>query len=182
MYTIDTTHNVILFAYKRDDIYDDVRHLSTFMAKNAVSKEGQPLLEQFSITEDEEPMFMLCLRDCLPDVWEVMVKLTHGVDEPYKSDEEYETDTTVGDITFTADTPYVTFRLVNSGAYNPNLLTIVDSSIRSTMEQGVLEKWYTRIAQADLLKVAQVGWASEASSLARRLMQLLRKSVYPPVS
>ena len=178
MYTIVDSN--IVFLFEKAGIFDDVRHLSAFMAKNAANKEGQPLLEQYAISEDEEPMFNLCLRDCLPDVWEIMVKLTHGVDDPYG--EETFDSTTYGDLTVKTGVPYVKFAIVDNGAYNPNLLKIVDASIQSTMEQGVLEKWYTRIAQADLLKMASHGFASESSALARRLMQLLRKSVYPPQS
>lgn len=174
MYTkVDST---IIFLYEREGIFDDVRQLSAFMAKNAATKEGQPLLEQYSISEDEEPMFGLCLRDCLPDVWELMLKLTHGVDDPYNDAEEFDS-TALGDITVKTDTPYVVFRVVDNGAYNTNLLTIVDASIRSCIEQGVLEKWYTRIAQPDLLKIVQLGFASEGATLGRRLMQLFRKSI-----
>lgn len=178
MYTIVDSN--IVFLFEKAGVFDDIRQLSTFMAKNAANKEGQPLLEQYAISEDEEPMFNLCLRDCLPDVWGIMVKLTHGVDDPYG--EVTFNSTTYGDLTVKTGVPYVKFAIVDNGAYNPNLLKIVDASIQSTMEQGVLEKWYTRIAQADLLKMANLGFASESSALARRLMQLLRKSVYPPQS
>lgn len=184
MYT--TYDDSIYFIYEREGIFDDIRQLSTFMAKNAANKEGQPMLEQYAITEDEAPMFGLCLRDCLPDVWELMVKLTHGVEDAYQDAKTFTAEevaelATKG-ITVSADKEYVTFRIVNNGAYNPNILKVVDASIRSTIEQGVMEKWYTRIAQADLLKMASLGFTSESSSLSRRLMQLLRKSVYPPQS
>lgn len=184
MYTkyTESNKNYVLFAYKRSDIFDDVCHLSAFMAKNAATKEGQPLLEQYAISEDEEPMFLLCLRDCLPDIWEVFVKLTHGETSPFNAAETHTEATTIGDITLAANETYITLRINDSLAYNPNLLSLVDSSIRSAIEQGILEKWYTRIAQTELLKVASMGFASESTALTRRLIQLYRKSVYPPIT
>ena len=192
----ESTSKHIIFVYKRDELFDDICHLSAFMAKNAVTKEGVPLLDNLAVSKDEEPMFLLCLRDALPDIWEIMLKLTHGIDEAYDDDEEFETEATetpttqestattvaVGGLTLETETPYVTFRIVDNGAYNSNTLKVVDSSIRSSLEQAILVKWYSRISQTDMLQMAERGFSAEAASLARRLMQLFRKSVYPPAT
>ena len=178
------TDDYLLFVYKRSDIFDDVRHLSAFMAKNVTTKEGQPLLEQLSISEDDAPMFGLCLRDSLPDVWELFSKLTVGVSNPYNEAEIFQpaepgdTTVTIGTLTLTVGTEYVTLRIVDNGAYNVNLLPLVDASIRSVVELGALRKWYTRISQQDLLKMADESYASEVAALIRRATQLLRKTVY----
>ena len=75
----------IIFYYTFADLFEDVQHLSAYMCKNAVSKDGADLSERYAITDDEEGMFRICLREALPLVQEKMMALTHGLENAFES-------------------------------------------------------------------------------------------------
>lgn len=226
MYT-KSLQGEIIFYYPHADLFDDVKHQSAFMTKNIVSKEGEDLSERFMITDDEEGMFELCLRESLPDIYEQLKPLTHGIDHAFDGDAEHtpvvneespevgsaitgtlyanateQTETVAlgldladGEVVKTeaaAATGYVLsgrtyysrpgtkvviIRTVDHGAYNPNDITQVDSTLRSAIGSGVLSQFYTRVVNKDLTQVSEAQFQAQIVSLLRRMKGLRRKTV-----
>lgn len=88
MYTKSLSGEIIFF-YPHASLFDDVKHQSAFMCKNIVSKDGEDLSERFMITDDEQDMFEVCLREALPDVYEVLKPLTHGIENAFDGNAVY---------------------------------------------------------------------------------------------
>lgn len=170
----------IIYYYDHNALFDDVQHESAFMCKNIVSKEGEALSERFSITADEEPMFKLCLREILPVIYETVRPLTHGIDDAISDDMLGSTLKAIPDLSglegvVDAD-EYVVIRLQDNAAYNPNMLKIVDSSLQTAIEQGALSEFYARVVHKELTEMSAAFFSSQVTSLARRIVELRKKT------
>jgi len=180
MYTLLHTGEII-FYYDHKDLFDDVKHESAFMCKNIVSKDGDPLSERFAITDDEEAIFGLTLREVLPVIYETVRPLTHGIESAIndgmtganlKLIDGLSTLSGIND-----SDKYVVIRLQNNGAYNPNMLKIVDASIQTAIEQGALSEFYARVVHKDLTEMSAAFFSAQVTSLTRRLVELRKKTV-----
>ena len=182
MYTKDIEGQIV-FYYPHKTLFENVQHQSAFMCKNIISKEGDDLSERYAITDDEEPMFVLCLGETLPDVYDVMKVITHGIAPAFYSeipgaeflalDEALASDATLG---IETSEKYVVVRVDDNEAYNPNNLRIVDSALRSGIEQGALANFYTRVIHPDLTKLATSAFAGQLQVLAQRIIPLRKKT------
>jgi len=194
MNTTEATGKII-FYYKHEDLFDDVQHQSAFMCKNTVSKDGVDLSERYAITDDEEPMFQLCLRETMPDIYDIVRPITHGINPAYYEsitaaelqeliDEddtpEPETESEPETATETEPLPsgnYVAVIVQNNGACNPNTIRVVDSALRSTLEQGVLANFYERVTHPEITKLAAQMYVAQTGALSQRIIPLRNKSV-----
>jgi len=172
----------IIFYYPHTQLFDEVQHQSAFMCKNIVSKEGEDLSERFAITDDEAPMFELCLGETMPDVYDTMKPLTHGIDNAW-----YDTITGAEIIQFDFDhlaqlgvetnAKYACLRIQDNGAYNPNTVKVVDSALRSTIEQGVMANFYMRVTHPEITQMSASMFTGQNQALAQRSVELRKKSV-----
>ena len=172
----------IIFYYPHTQLFDEVQHQSAFMCKNIVSKEGEDLSERFAITDDEAPMFGLCMGETMPDVYDTMKPLTHGIENAW-----YDSITGAGIIQFDYDhlaqldvqnnANYACICIQDNEAYNPNTLKVVDSAICSTIEQGVLANFYMRVTHPEITKMSATMYTGQNQVLAKRIIELRKKSV-----
>lgn len=174
----------IIFYYPYSALFEDVQHQSAFMCKNIVAKEGGDLSERYAITDDERGMFELCLRETVPDVHDIISVLTHGIDDAiyvkisgtdFIALDPEALSPSPAIISTTED--YVVFRTVDNLAYNPNAVALVDAALQSTLEQGVLSNFYTRVIHPDLTKMASGMFVGQGGALAQRIIPLRKKSV-----
>lgn len=160
----------IRFYYNRDTLFNDVSLMSNFMAKNLATKEGNSLTDDYALSDDERDLFAVCVRACLPDIYEAMLKITNAIDAAFEDE-----------VTEAGPTPaagtYIEFTLQDNEAYNENVLSIVDSSIYSAIKYGVLKEFYSTILQPDFFKVSSERFLGELFKLKQRLFQLKKKSV-----
>lgn len=174
MYTkIDATTTEkakLLFYYNRDTLFNDVSLMSNFMAKNLATKEGNSLTDEYALSDDEKDLFGVCVRACLPDIYEAMLKITNAVDTAF-DDEVAESGPTPEAGT------YVEITLQDNEAYNDNVLTIVDASIYNAIKYGVLKEFYSTVIQPDFFKLSSERFVGELFKLKQRLFQLKKKSV-----
>ena len=73
----------IIFYYTHPMLFDGVQHQSAYMCKNITTKEGEDISERYAITDDEEPMFHLCLADVVPDIYEALKCITYGINPAF---------------------------------------------------------------------------------------------------
>lgn len=149
----------IKFYIKSNELFNDVSLLSSYMTKNVVTKEGSAL-DEFVISEDEKGVYEVCVEQTIPHIYEAMLKLTNGVDNAF--------DKTVGEISFS---------VIDNSAYNDNVLSLVDATIRDCMKYGVLAEFYSINTQVDLFTLARNKHAENMRLLQQRLFQLKKKSI-----
>lgn len=185
MYT-NKVEGQLIFMYPHKKLFDEVQHQSAFMCKNIVSKDGEDLSERFSITDDEEPMFKLCLEETAPDIYDILKPITHGIQDAYYvsvygDDVEKLIGVSPTDIDEDADTLdfYIIFIVQNNEAYNPNTIKLVDSALRSSIEQGVLSNFYLRVTHPELTKLAGSMFVGQTQALANRIIPLRKKTIFP---
>ena len=170
----------IIFYYAQQGVFDDVQHQSAFMCKNIVTKEGEDLSERFAITDDEVNMFGLCLREILPTIYEAVRPLTHGIDNALNDEmtgAQIKEISELSSLDVDDAAKYIVIRLQDNGAYNPNELKIADSTIRSSIEQGVLSEFYSRVVHKELTEMSGALFSTQVSALTRRIVGLRKKTV-----
>ena len=179
MYKISTVSGVdkIFFAYDIATLFDDVKHASAFMCKNIVSKEGADLSEQFAITDDEEPMFNLCLSQVLPNIAGAFSDLATGeYKEKIQGSEIISTWAAQAWAGIESGHYYVGFEIQDNKAYAAIDPQLFDRALQSTIEDGVLSEFYTRVTHPELTKLSATIYANKLPLLAVRLTPMRKKS------
>ena len=164
-------NGVITFSFDSKELFNDVSLLSAYMAKNMVAENA---LDDFIITEDEESVYDVCLRKALPNIYEIMMKLSSGVDNAFGVVELNEEEWVglrrpVG--------KYVEFSIVDNEAYNSNVLGLVENTLRDCIEYGVLKEFYSISLNLDMQTLAKAKYAENILLLNQRLFQLKKKNV-----
>ena len=179
----------ILFYYNRDTLFNDVSLMSTYMSKNLSTKDGNALTDDYAISDDEKDLVQVAIRATLPDIYESMAKITNAVIPAFDDDvQEYGASATSGqrqttgtDIQGTTITipagHYVEFTLLDNGAYNDNVLTMVDASLYNCVKHGTLKEIYSTIVNPEFFKLCADRFVAELFKLKQRLFQLKKKSV-----
>ena len=174
----------IIFYFPHKLLFENVQHQSAFMCKNIVSKDGEDLSERFAITDDEKLMFELCVDETMPGVFDVMKPLTSGIADAWygaiTGADFIQLNTKLVDLTEIENAEkYVVLRINDHEAYNPNTVKLVDSALRSSVEQGVLANFYMRVTHPELTKMAATMFAGQLQALSQRILPLRKKSRFP---
>lgn len=157
MFKRDTTEKTIVFSYPLQGIFDNASRVSSYNSKNIRDKEGNSLLAEYAISDDEKDIFYQGLSSVLPEIYEKLLKVTTGVEGAYMFE------TTDSDIKFT---------IQDNEAYNKNVLTLVDASLFECIIEGALRAWYKNCAQADLLALYNKSFNDNLEKLFNRMFQL----------
>lgn len=189
----------ILFYYDRQKLFNEVSLISNFMAKNLSTKEGQSLTDDYAMSDDEKSLFDVCVRAAIPDIYESMSKITHGIADAFEEEVSEAGYTESGGVitmnvptagqrasaqydsegsTITKALPagtYVELLMQDNEAYNDNMLNLVDSTILNSLKQGILKEFYSVIVQPDLYKISAEKFVAELFKLKQRLFQLKKK-------
>lgn len=181
MYTKEVPGQII-FYYPHAQLFDEVQHQSAFMCKNIVSKEGEDLSERYAITDDEKQMFEICIGETMPDIYDTMKPLTHGITYAvYDSITGWDIKrldwSHLAQLDVDPDANYVIVRIQDNEAYNPNTVKLVDSALRSTIEQGVIANFYMRVTHPEITKMSSTMYTGQNQALASRIIPLRKKSV-----
>lgn len=168
----------IKFLYNRDVLFNEVSLMSNYMSKNLSTKDGNALTDDFAISDDEKDLVTVCVRATLPDIYESMIKITNAISSAFDDDVTEAADTDHG---ITAGS-YVEFVLQDNGAYNENVLTMVDASLYNCIKHGTLKEVYSTIVNPDFFKISAERFVAELFKLKQRLFQLKKKSVVSNLS
>ena len=170
----------IVFYYPHGSLFEDVQHMSAYMCKNVVSKDGEDLSERYAITDDEADMFSICLRETVPEVYDAVKVLTHGIEDALYDDilgSEFETlDPAFGELDLVPTERYVVIITQDNAAYNPNEPKLADSAIQTALEQGALAEFYVRVAEKSLTEMSAAQFDLARSNVSRRIIGLRKKT------
>lgn len=176
------TQGKITFYYDSNNLFNDVSLLSAYMTKNLATESGSAM-DEFAITDDEQEIFKLCVKQTLPNIYESMLKITNGTQRSF-SDEHNVSGEVIDDepkegTLGRVDGKYAEITIQDNNAYNINVLTLVDSTIEECIKYGVLAEFYSINANATLQSIAQSKFANCLLLLNQRLFQLKKKAVTP---
>ena len=164
---------VITFSYDNAEMFNDVSLLSAYMAKSWAGTESP--IDEFTITSDEEELYNICAKQALPNIYEVLMKMSSGIEDAFKDSVTVETDETEG-LKRKAG-KYIEININNKGDYNVNALGIVDSTLRDCIKYAVLAEYYSFCLNKDLHAIAMGKYSESLLLLNKRLFQLKKKAV-----
>ena len=144
-------------AQKKQGIFDNASRVSSYNSKNIKDKDGNSLLAEYAISDDEKDVYLQGLTSVLPEIYEKILKITNGVEDAYMFE--------------TTDTD-VKFTIQDNDAYNKNVLSLVDASLLECIIEGSLKAWYKNCAQADLLQLYVRSFNDNLEKLFNRMFQL----------
>ena len=153
-------NNQIIFDYDSKELFNEVGILSAYMAKSLSAE--SVAIDDFSISDDEKEVFDVCVNQTLPNIYEMLIKIT-----PSESSE------------FINDGTTISFAVKDNNDYNDNILTLVSDTIKECLKYGILSEFYSININMALQKVAQDKFASNLLLLNQRLFQLKRKGITP---
>lgn len=166
----------IKFFYNRDTVFNDVSLMSNYMCKNLTTKDGDAMIDDYAISDDERDLVNVGIRATLPDIYESMAKITTAVSDAFDDEVDENAGTDEHGEAYPAGS-YVEFTLQDNGSYNNNVLTTVDASLYNSIKFGTLKEVYSTIVNPDLSKIAADRFVAELYKLKQRLFQLKKKSV-----
>ena len=166
----------IKFLYNRDTLFNEVSLMSNYMSKNLSTKDGNALTDDYAISDDEKDLVNVSIRATLPDIYESMAKITNAISPAFDDDV-----TEAGSGSIEAG-HYVEFILQDNGAYNDNVLTMVDASLYNCIKHGTLKEIYSTIVNPEFFKICADRFVAELYKLKSRLFQLKKKSVVSNLS
>lgn len=168
---------VITFSYDTKDLFNDVGILSAYMTKNLSAEKGS-LLDEYAFTDDEWDIFKVCLKQAVPNIYESMLKMASGITDAFDAEKTVTGDEAAG-LERKAGT-YVEFNINDIGAYNVNVLSLVDATLRECLKYGTLAEFYSTCIHADLASMSRSKYLDNIQLLNQRLFQLKKKPVITP--
>lgn len=160
--------STITFSYNCEKLFTDVCLLSSFMVKNT----GLPL-DEFIITDDEKEVYDVCLKQAMPNIYESLIKMSSGINNAFRDDVVVNNNDVLGRDAGT----YIEFNIRDNGAYNRNILSLVESTLYDCLKYGILSEFYSICINADLNSISNSKFAASMNLLNQRLFQLKRKTV-----
>lgn len=134
---------IIKFYYYTGSLFDDISLRTLYRAKNIRDAQGEALIDDLAITNDEKDAFNTFLKTAIYEIYEVVIKMTSGV----TTDPLF---INVPQILGTNSNQFISgFRILDHEAYNNNVLLIVDNSIFQFIRYSILAEWYELVGQSD---------------------------------
>lgn len=168
------SEGTITFSYDIKELFNDVSLLSAYMTKNIMVGENSAL-DQFCITDDEEDVFKVCLKQALPNIYDAFLKISTGLEEAFTDNAVVSTKESTGLKRNTGT--YVEFNIKDNKAYNKSLLSIVDTTLRDCINYGTLVEFYSVCVNDGLMSLANAKYTQNIVKLNQRLFQLKKKPV-----
>ena len=169
-------NGTITFYYDDNKLFNDVSMLSSFMAKSLSTAESS-VIDELSITSDEREVYMTCVKQALPNIYETMVKIASGIDDAVNDSEKVDATETEG-LMREAGT-YIALTIMDNGCSNKSAIKLVDDTIETCLKYGVLSEFYSICLHPDLKGIANNKYAASLMQLQQRLFQLKKKSAMP---
>ena len=163
----------ITFSYNADDVFNEACMQSAYLAKSMAGAEGT--IDDIAITDDERELYDACLRQTMPNVYDAMAKLSSGVDGAFSDSVKVTEDETDG-LSRKKGT-YIELTIQDNGAYNENILKLVDDTLNECIKNGALAKYYATNVNIDLQSTVSAMYSANIEQLKKRLFQLKKKPV-----
>jgi hypothetical protein len=172
MYKKDETNKEIVFSYPVEGIFESASRVSAYNSKNIRDTQGNSLLAEYAISDDEKDVFLQGLNSILPEIYEKILKITDRTNSksatPAFGIKEFSE--VVNSVTQKENRVF--FEIKDNDSYNFNVLSLVDNSFLECIVEGSLKAWYKNCAQGDLFAMYTKSFADNLEKLFNRMFQL----------
>ena len=166
----------ITFQYLTESLFSEVSVLTNYRAKTIKDGSGKSLSDDYAISENERDIFLLNLNYAVNEIFAEVVKQTKGLENSIF------VDTTVV-VTPASSNPTVEevsakasgFSVVDNGAFNDNVLTLLDVNIRKAMINNILAAWYKHSGLQTDMQMAEIEYNKAILSINQRMFELKKK-------
>lgn len=152
---VTKTEEIITFTYQMNDLFDLTSRRTSIMTKNMFTKDGGSLAEEYAMSDDERSTFESYFDKAIVDVYAALLKLSSGVADAYVKNETS-----------------LIIKIKNYKAFNPNVLPIVEISIKDTIVSACVREWFNIVSHTELLKQSTLDYTQYEALMRKRLVQL----------
>lgn len=168
MKQVDKTNNKITFSYSKNDLFHNCCTKIAYKSRNV--SEDAKINDELTLSDDDKSIFDANLPSILADIYERILKLSHGITNAYtisevKNDEEKITDYTIN------------FVFIDNQSYNSNVLDVLDASLYQCLETGSIKAWYGVCGVNAIEQDYNTKYLSALAELSRRVFQLKKKTI-----
>ena len=154
MITIST--NTVLFSNSLSDIKKEVFMLTSYIASNMFSKEGNDLSEMFILREDEADIHLRLLKNVFSSLALIFSNLTNDITDAFKVGESVE------------------IKIINTGTYDNNILSLVDTKLLESILKGIVYEFYMNKNNIEIAKNALESFNASNIALSKYVSMIKR--------
>lgn len=136
---ISGTPNIIKFSYNNDTMFEKIQLRSMYKVKSIKDNEGEAMIDEYGISEDEELYYDEFISDAVYSVFEVIKKMVKTV-----------TNSVI--VPDSTNSSVIAFSIIDRQAYDENMLPLCDQLINTYIKQQVLTDWFKDKALNDLFE------------------------------
>lgn len=156
----DSANALIAFKYKKEALRNNISLRSTYKSKRITDQQGNHIGEPYALSDDERDAFEVCINNIVPDIYDILLKMTSGVSRAFE-----------------VDGIDIVLKIQDYKAYNENVLKNVDISINNALVNGALKEWYDICAKPDYFTEYAAKYQVSLNQLRDRLFQLKKKLI-----
>lgn len=151
------TKGMITFGYEVSNLFNDSSLISAHMSKSLADTGIN--IDKLILTEDEEEVYNVCLRNALSNTYEHILKLASGdlVDEGSR----------------------IEISIKDNKACKDNAVDMTDKAIRDCLIYGSLMEFYSIVTNVDMYRISQKGFDENLAKLKKMLFHLSKKRTFP---
>lgn len=150
--------NNIVFSYQIDTLFGSCCQKSAYISRHISTEDI--VIDDVTLTDDDKNIFLIALEPILSNIHDRLLKLSSGINNAY-----------------TNDGTTISFAIQDNGAYNNNVLSIVDTTIYNCMEIGSIMTWYQICGIKAVDQEYSAKYIASLQELSRRIFQLKKKSI-----
>lgn len=174
-------NNKIIFSYRMSNIFNNCCTKISYKSRNI--SEDAKINDELTLSDDDKSIFEANIPFILADIYERILKLSHGITEAYKieiipgAEMGPSVGSESGDITVIPEDKIIIFTFVNNNAYNSNVLDVLDVSLYQCLETGSIKAWYDVCGLTTIEQDYNTKYLSALAELSRRIFQLKKKII-----
>lgn len=153
--SVTATGGLITFTHASSDLFTSVKMKSSYRSNTIKTEKGEPLVDDFAMTDDELDLFNTFLNNNVGKVLELFLKLTYGI-----------TDAITVDVSGN-----VVLKINDKENYNTNLLSYTDKTIKDILVYKLLSEWYKSCGLEPEYKKIDLDYQTTRKELVRRIFE-----------
>jgi len=154
--SVATLGGVITFTYASSSLFTSVKMESAYRSKTIRAEKGEPLVDDFAMTDDELDLFNGFLTDNVSKVLKPFLNLTYGIT----------------DAITTNVSGNVVLKINDKANYNTNLLNYTDKTIKDLLVYKLLSEWYRSNGLEAEYKRIDFDYETTRKELIRKIFEL----------
>lgn len=151
---------VIKFTYTYDELFDVVSLVTNEIALTILNKEGDAMLDEYGITEDEKFTIVQKMQDGATEIFNKVIKITFGVSD-----------------SITLSSSSVICKILDKEAYNDNVLAAIDRLMKNALSNYIIKEWFSDKMLADQAGVYMQKYRMNVRDIVKYSVQLRKPTL-----